>query len=137
MKTVFIDTFCLIATSVSPEVNHQRAHPVIERLEHEQARCDHQCRFDRILQFAGEGRASKCGVEHTAVDANTRRRRHHPHHTRELCDRAFNLYGSRSDKDRGRTDGMSFEVMKSQPQCTKAAITAANHFRQAGFEAVM
>jgi len=53
----------------------------------------------------------------------------------ELCEQAFELFQQRMDKEWGMTDCLSFVVM-SEREIT-AALTADEHFRQAGFQALL
>ncbi|MGB9181400.1 MAG: PIN domain-containing protein [Pyrinomonadaceae bacterium] len=53
----------------------------------------------------------------------------------EVCQRAFRLYKNRSDKEWGLTDCISFIIM--QDQNLTEALTADEHFQQAGFEALL
>ena len=53
----------------------------------------------------------------------------------ELFRQGLNLYESRPDKDWGLTDCISFVVMKEKNLFE--ALTTDDHFRQAGFRAVM
>ncbi|HEX6184708.1 MAG TPA: PIN domain-containing protein [Pyrinomonadaceae bacterium] len=55
--------------------------------------------------------------------------------TEELYERAFRLYCDRADKEWGLTDCVSFIVMQ---ECDLTeALTADEHFRQAGFAALL
>jgi len=53
----------------------------------------------------------------------------------ELCQRAFQLYKNRLDKEWGLTDCLSFVIM--QDRNITDALTADEHFRQAGFRALL
>ena len=53
----------------------------------------------------------------------------------ELFDRAVKLYSSRRDKEWGMTDCISFVVM--QDRGIIDALTTDDHFRQAGFRALL
>ena len=53
----------------------------------------------------------------------------------ELYDRALDLYRKHLDKDWGLTDCLSFVVMRDRRMLT--ALTADDHFRQAGFTALL
>src|ERR1035438_695368 len=53
----------------------------------------------------------------------------------DLVDAAMQLYGTRHDKNWSLTDCFSFVVMEQRRLVQ--ALTADNHFRQAGFEAVL
>ena len=53
----------------------------------------------------------------------------------ELFDRAVNLYSSHKDKEWGMTDCISFVVM--QDMGIIDALTTDDHFRQAGFRALL
>ncbi|MBC7931453.1 MAG: type II toxin-antitoxin system VapC family toxin [Rubrivivax sp.] len=55
--------------------------------------------------------------------------------TEELYERAYQLYGSRADKEWGLTDCVSFIVMQERE--LGEALTADEHFRQAGFVALL
>jgi predicted nucleic acid-binding protein len=52
--------------------------------------------------------------------------------TREILDKAIELYGSRLDKEWGLTDCVSFVVM--QEYALTKALMADHHFEQAGYE---
>ena len=53
----------------------------------------------------------------------------------DLCRRALEMYRDRLDKEWGLIDCMSFVVMSDQGLTD--ALTADNHFRQAGFRALL
>lgn len=53
----------------------------------------------------------------------------------KLYQRAFELYRERPDKEWGLTDCISFVVMKDRD--VKNALTADEHFKQAGFNALL
>jgi predicted nucleic acid-binding protein len=53
----------------------------------------------------------------------------------DLWDRAFRLYRERIDKEWGLTDCLSFVVMKVRS--ISDALTADEHFRQAGFRPLL
>lgn len=55
--------------------------------------------------------------------------------TDELYNKAFELFRSRSDKEWGLVDCISFVVMKERN--IEAALTADEHFIQAGFRALL
>jgi predicted nucleic acid-binding protein len=55
--------------------------------------------------------------------------------TVELLEQALSLYRSRLDKEWGLTDCVSFVLMKQEG--ITDALTADNHFRQAGFRALL
>ncbi|MBV8858882.1 MAG: type II toxin-antitoxin system VapC family toxin [Acidobacteria bacterium] len=55
--------------------------------------------------------------------------------TEELYERAYQLYAGRPDKEWGLTDCVSFVVM--QDHGLTEALTADEHFRQAGFSAML
>jgi predicted nucleic acid-binding protein len=55
--------------------------------------------------------------------------------TEELYGRAFGLYRDRADKEWGMTDCVSFVVMRERG--LTEALTADEHFRQAGFAALL
>lgn len=52
-----------------------------------------------------------------------------------LLKRALDFYNNRGDKERGLTDCISFLVMTDQG--LKEALTADEHFQQAGFQALL
>lgn len=53
----------------------------------------------------------------------------------ELCEQAFDLFKRRTDKKWGMTDCLSFILMTEREMT--AALTADDHFRQAGFRALL
>lgn len=53
----------------------------------------------------------------------------------ELCGQAFDLFKRRTDKEWGMTDCLSFILMAEREMT--AALTADNHFQQAGFRALL
>lgn len=55
--------------------------------------------------------------------------------TTELFQQGLSLYENRHDKDWGLTDCLSFVVMKEKE--LTAALTTDDHFRQAGFRALL
>jgi predicted nucleic acid-binding protein len=55
--------------------------------------------------------------------------------SRALYERAFALYRGRNDKDWGMTDCVSFVVMEDRG--IRQALTADDHFRQAGYQALL
>lgn len=55
--------------------------------------------------------------------------------TEDLYERAYQLYNSRADKEWGLTDCVSFVVM--QERGLTEALTADEHFRQAGFKVLL
>ena len=55
--------------------------------------------------------------------------------TSELFSKGLNLYENRNDKDWGLTDCISFVVM--QEKILNEALTPDDHFRQAGFRALL
>ena len=56
-------------------------------------------------------------------------------HSRELSAEAISLFTARSDKDWSLTDCLSFIVMGRRS--IREALTADNHFEQAGFHAAL
>jgi hypothetical protein len=56
-------------------------------------------------------------------------------HSGELAAGAIRLFTARSDKDWSLTDCLSFIVMERRN--IRQALTADNHFEQAGFQAVL
>ena len=56
-------------------------------------------------------------------------------HTAELTASALKLFAARSDKDWSLTDCLSFIVMEQRN--IQDALTADNHFEQAGFRAIL
>jgi predicted nucleic acid-binding protein len=135
MRTIFIDTFCLIASSVQRDANHLRVHTVMQTLEQANARF---VTTDAVLvEFCNA--LSKAALRSIAASTVRLLRARDDidivHITREIFDRALILYETRSDKDWGLTDCMSFEVMKSQR--IKDALTGDHHFAQAGFKTLM
>jgi predicted nucleic acid-binding protein len=61
--------------------------------------------------------------------------RHLITHTLQLYEKAFELFRSRPDKEWGLVDCISFIVM--QERKIEAALTADEHYIQAGFRALL
>ena len=135
MKLVFLDTSLLIALYLTSDTAHQRALREITALE--QANTQFVTTDAVLTEFCNS--LAKVALRQRAVatvqglmtrDDVTIVRVAEP-----LWHKAFALFQTRSDKDWGLTDCISFEVMKDRRM--KAALTADHHFAQAGFTALL
>jgi uncharacterized protein len=132
MKSVFLDTYCLIAASLQREPDHARATQLLAQLE---AKGTNVVSTDAVLIEFGNALARVQLRERASATLRlieTRPQFEIVHVTREIYDRARSLYSTRLDKAWGMTDCISFEVMRERK--IRQALTADAHFAQAGFE---
>jgi len=134
-RTVFLDTSFIIALENRDDAHHQQARQLDEELLREGATL---LLHDGVLMEIGDGYArinrrtkgiallsrltNEQGYQIDAVSS-------------EVMQQALSLYESRSDKEWGLTDGVSFVVMESHG--VTEALTADVHFQQAGFRALL
>jgi predicted nucleic acid-binding protein len=135
MSELFLDASFAIALSASSDQHHKRALELAGLIE---AQKDRLVTTHGVLLEIGDAlsrqRHRRAAIE--LLDAI------HVDPTIEvvpliqaLYDRAFALYRGREDKEWGMTDCVSFVVMEERG--IREALTADEHFRQAGFEALL
>jgi len=135
MTEVLLDTSYAIALSVSNDEHHERALRLAEQLEAEGTGLVTTRAIILEIGNALAGlRYRKAAVQLLDALEND------PHVevvpiTEELCGRAFELYRNRPDKDWGLIDCISFIVMEERK--IRDALTTDDHFRQAGFRALL
>jgi hypothetical protein len=132
---VFLDTAYAIALSAPGDLLHNRAVTLAEQLEAERTRL---LTTVAVLLEIGNGLA-KMRYRAAAVKL-LRALRADPSvviipMSDQLLKRAFQLYYDRPDKEWGLTDCVSFIAMKDHG--TVEALTADEHFQEAGFRALM
>lgn len=135
MTEVFLDTSYAIALSVSNDEHHERAIRLAEQLE---AKGTGLITTRAIILEIGNALAGlryrKAAVQ--LLDALESDPKVEIVPIREeLCGLAFELYQNRLDKEWGLIDCISFTVMEERG--ITDALTADDHFRQAGFRALL
>ena len=135
MNKVFLDTSYAVALSAPTDENHARAAELADELEKSGA---HFITTRAILLEIGNA-LSKVRHRSAAIKLLTALE-NDPRveivtASDELFRRAFEIYSDRVDKEWGLIDCMSFVVM-SDKEITEA-LTADNHFRQAGFHVLL
>ena len=135
MNEVFLDTAFAIALSSPKDAHHERAVRISERLELDATRLITTraviIEIGNTLAKQPFRTAATDLIESLEQDPDTEI----IPVSEELCNRAFDLYRERSDKEWGLTDCISFVVM--QDRGLNAALTTDRHFQQAGFQALM
>ena len=135
MTEAFLDTSYAIALSVSSDEHHERAINLAEKLE---AAGTGLVTTRAIILEIGNALAGlryrKAAVQLLDALENDPKVEIIPI-TEELCARAFELYRNRLDKEWGLIDCLSFIVMEDRKLTD--ALTADDHFRQAGFSALL
>jgi len=135
MSKVFLDTSYAVALSAPTDENHQRAAELAEQLETSNT---YFVTTRAILLEIGNA-LSKLRHRTAAVRLLTALENDPKVEivsaSDELYRRAFDIYRDRFDKDWGLIDCMSFVVMNDQG--LTEALTADNHFRQAGFRVLL
>ena len=135
MNKLFLDTSYAIALSSPADEHHHRAEELAEQLETE----GRQLVTTRAILLEIGNALSKLRYRQAAISLLSALE-HDPNIeiiplTQELYREAFELYGSRPDKEWGLIDCMSFIVM-SERKLTDA-LTADDHFRQSGFRVLL
>lgn len=135
MTEVFPDTSYAIALSVSSDEHHERAVKLAERLEVEGAGLvtTRAVMFEIGNALAGL-RYRRAAVQLLDALENDPQVEIVPA-AEEICARAFRLYRNRLDKEWGLIDCISFVVMEERG--IASALTADDHFRQAGFTVLL
>jgi predicted nucleic acid-binding protein len=135
MTEVFLDTSYAIALSVSNDEHHERAINLAEQLEAEGAGLVTTRAIILEIGNALAGlRYRNAAVQLLDALENDPKVEIIPI-TEELFARAFDLYRNRPDKEWGLIDCISFIVMEDRKLTN--ALTADDHFRQAGFRALL
>jgi len=137
-ETVFWDTSAFVALGNADDDLHERAVQVSEALAREQARImttsavltEVANTFSRSAWRPVARRLVDAVRESVAMGAATV-----VHVDGALWDQGWTLFASRSDKNWGLTDCISFVVMKEQS--VTRAFASDRHFEQAGFERLM
>lgn len=135
MNRVFLDTSYAVALSATTDENHARATELADELE---TSGTHFLTTRAILLEIGNA-LSKVRHRSAAIKLLTALE-NDPRveivtASDDLYRRAFEIYSGRVDKEWGLIDCMSFVVM-SDAGITDA-LTADNHFRQAGFRVLL
>jgi predicted nucleic acid-binding protein len=135
MSKLFLDTSYAVALSAPTDENHKRAAELADELEASNAQF---VTTRAILLEIGNALAK---VRHRSAAIRLLTALENDPNVEiisasdELYQRAFEIYGDRVDKEWGLIDCMSFVVMSEQGLTD--ALTADNHFRQAGFRALL
>ena len=132
---VFLDTAYAIVLSAPSDQHHLRAISLAEQLEASGARL---ITTRAILLEIGNALAKLRYREAAVVLLDSLERDPNVEIvplSEEMYLRAFELYGSRPDKEWGLTDCVSFVIM--QDRGLTAALTTDDHFQQAGFEVLL
>jgi len=131
---VFLDTSYVIALSSSGDQYHRQAERIANQLEKSKIRMvTTQAVILEIGNALAKQRYRNAAVElinSLKADENVEI----APVSVDLCERAFELYKDRTDKEWGLTDCISFIVM--QDRGLSKVLTADEHFQQAGFQAV-
>ncbi len=134
-RRVLLDTSFLIALENRSDPHYQRAKELDRELFDEDAIL---VLHWGILLEIGDGYA-RIGRRGKAEDLFDRLRSEDRYQveslTESLLDDGMDLYLSRSDKEWGLTDCLSFALMRAEG--ISEALTADVHFRQAGFTALL
>jgi len=135
MNRVFLDTSYAVALSSTTDENHARAAELADELEKSGA---HFITTRAILLEIGNA-LSKVRHRSAAIKLLTALENDPKVQivtaSDELYRRAFETYSDRVDKEWGLIDCMSFVVMNDEG--ITEALTADNHFRQAGFRVLL
>jgi predicted nucleic acid-binding protein len=135
MTKVFLDTSYAVALSSHTDENHNRAVALAEEFETSNT---HFVTTRAILLEIGNALSK---VRHRAAAVRLLTALENDPNVEvvpasdDLYRRAFDIYRDRSDKEWGLIDCMSFVVMSDQGLTD--VLTADNHFRQAGFHALL
>jgi predicted nucleic acid-binding protein len=134
-RVVFLDTSYAIALSASADQLHESAVRVAERIESENV----SLVTTRAVVVEIGNALSKSKYRRAAVELLQSLEEDPTVEivplTEELYERAARLYAGRADKEWGMTDCISFVLMLERG--LTEALTADEHFRQAGFTALL
>jgi predicted nucleic acid-binding protein len=135
MREVFLDTSFAIALSAITDQNHAKAVALAEQIEDENlCLVTTQAILLEIGNALSKQRYRSAAIqllESLEADPNIEI----VPLTNELYNAAFQLFRSRQDKEWGLVDCISFLVM--QNRAITEALTADDHFNQAGFRALL
>jgi uncharacterized protein len=132
---VFLDTSYAIALSARSDVNHQRAVELARQLETEATRfVTTRAIMLEIGNALAKARYRKAAVRLLNALENDPKVEIIPA-SEDLFRRALKIYEGRLDKEWGLIDCMSFVVMSDEKLAD--ALTADDHFRQAGFRVLL
>lgn len=135
MNKVFLDTSYAVALSSRTDENYQRARDLAQELD---ASGTYLITTRAILLEIGnalaKARHREAAIKLLSALENDAKVEIVPA-SDELYRRALNVYRDRADKEWGLIDCMSFVVMNDQGLTD--ALTADNHFRQAGFRVLL
>ena len=135
MIEVFLDTSYAIALSASNDEHHKHAVKLAEQLEADGTRLiTTRAVILEIGNALAKARYRNAAIELLDALENDPKVEIVPA-SDELCTRAFQLYRARLDKEWGLIDCISFIVMADQG--LREALTTDDHFRQAGFRALL
>lgn len=131
----FLDTSFSLALSIRSDVNHNRA----ALLSAELARSGTRVFTTQAIILESGNAFARARYRSSAVSIISGLREE-PNTTiipvsNQLIERAFELFSSRMDKQWGLVDCISFTVMREKR--IEAALTADEHFVQAGFRALL
>ena len=133
--SVFLDTAYAVALSSTTDAYHHRALALADELE---AQGTHLVTTWGVLLEIGNA-LSKVQYRHAALELISSLQRDASVEIVPLSDpllqRAMALYAERPDKEWGLTDCISFVVMETRG--IRDALTADEHFRQAGFRPLL
>jgi predicted nucleic acid-binding protein len=134
-RAVFLDTSYAIALSASADQLHDSAVRVAERIESENV----SLVTTRAVVVEIGNALSKLKYRRAAVELLQALEEDPTVEivplTEELYERGARLYSSRADKEWGMIDCISFVLMRERGMTE--ALTADEHFRQAGFVALL
>lgn len=135
MNKVFLDTSYAVALSARTDQNHKRAVELAQQLEESGTRfITTRAILLEIGNALAKVRHREAAVRLLSAVQNDPKVEI-VSASDDLYQRALEMYRERIDKEWGLIDCMSFIVM-SDHQLTDA-LTADNHFRQAGFNALL
>jgi len=132
---VFLDTAYAIALASQSDNFHQRAIELAETLEHESTTIV----TTRAIQLEIGNALSKQRFRHAGIQLLRALEEDESiiivELSKALYQEAFQLYSDRKDKEWGLVDCISFITMKKHS--ISEALTSDEHFRQAGFTALL
>lgn len=132
---VFLDASYAIALSAPTDTHHSLAEELADRMEAEETRIvTTRAVVMEIGNALAKPRYRRAAVELLDALESDPTVEIVPL-TEQLHKRAFQLYRVRPDKEWGLTDCLSFVVMEDRELAE--ALTADDHFRQAGFRALL